>query len=163
MVNTIFVHEINYMICVKECSIKDQNAYFKVKPKTSLCSLRLRQLNNTWINKVKVTYLPLNCNISTTGHKLQGKTLDKLIVNSWAYHCQHWVYVVLSRVKRMDGLILNSKLDESKDYTPDNKLIRWEKRTKERVEKKTFKDRGKDDYIKYLREESIYLSDKPTT
>ena len=51
---------------------------------------------------MKITYLPVNSSISTTGHKLQGKKLDYLVVTSWAYNCPHWVYVVLSRVKKLD-------------------------------------------------------------
>ena len=51
------------------------------------------------LGNVKVTQLPVNCNIATTGHKLQGMSLDNLVVNSWAYRFENWVYVVLSRVR----------------------------------------------------------------
>ena len=58
------------------------------------------------LEKVCVTYLPIYSNISKTGHTLQGAALDSLIVNSWAYNCTHWVYAVLSRVKKLNHLVL---------------------------------------------------------
>ena len=78
------------------------------------CKIKLRSFGNTILDKIRVTYIPINSNISTTGHKLQGKTLDNLIVNSWAYGCPHWVYVVLSRVITPKSLILNERLDAIK-------------------------------------------------
>ncbi len=50
---------------------------------------------HTQLRPIKRTYLPINSNISTTGHKLQGSTLDTLVVNSWTFSIQHWIYVVL--------------------------------------------------------------------
>ena len=66
------------------------------------------------LGKVKVTQVPVNCNIATTGHKLQGTSKDSLIVNSWSYTFANWVYVVLSRVRTRSGLLLNKKLDLKK-------------------------------------------------
>ena len=59
------------------------------------------------LDKINITYLPINSNISTAGHKLQGSTFSNVIVNSWAYRCAHWTYVVLSRVKSLTNLVLN--------------------------------------------------------
>ena len=67
------------------------------------------------LGKVKVTQVPVNCNIATTGHKLQGMSKDSLTVNSWGYGFEHWVYVVLSRVQTRSGLILNKRVDLKKD------------------------------------------------
>ena len=55
-------------------------------------------------------------NIATTGHKLQGASRDNLVINSWNYSCPNWVYVVLSRVRKLKGLVLNVLLDETLDY-----------------------------------------------
>ena len=46
---------------------------------------------------------------ATTGHKLQGSTLETLFVHSWHYE-DNWVYVVLSRVKSLNGLFLRRPL-----------------------------------------------------
>lgn len=55
--------------------------------------------------------LPIICNNATTGHKLQGATIEKLFV-----HCnsrvQNWMYVVLARVKTQYGLYLRSPLSK---------------------------------------------------
>ena len=103
MVHTIYANEIKYMVCMHE---DKQERYFLVKPVTRQCKIRLRMWNNMILNKIKVTYMPINCNISTTGHKLQGKTLNHLVVNSFAYGCTHWVYVVLSRVRQLTDLTI---------------------------------------------------------
>ena len=129
------------------------NEYFTVKPKSSQCRIRLCMFNNMVLDKVKITYLPINSNILTTGHKLQGKTLKNLVVNSWAYGCTHWVYVVLSRVRELKNLLLNKELDIHREYKAKEELVRWEKRMKETVEQKSFFCRGKTDLDKYIEEE----------
>ena len=153
MVNTIYANEIDCIVCKHE---NDEGNYFLIKPETRQCKIKFRMWNNMILKNVKVTYLPINCNISTTGHKLQGKTLDHLVINSFAYKCTHWVYVVLSRVKQLINLILNQKLDIHRDYKAKPELVKWELDMKKNIEARTFKDRGKKDYEKYLREEEIY-------
>lgn len=69
------------------------------------------------------TQFPLVSNSATTGHKLQGSTVKTLLVNDWRYQ-SNWVYVVLSRVKKMQGLFIRSPLSEdiSKYDLPENML-----------------------------------------
>ena len=85
--------------------------------------------------------------------KLQGKTLDHLVVNSWGYRCTHWIYVLLSRVRSLKSLILNVKLDEERDYSAKIELAKWEKDKKANVESNTFKMRGQSIYERYIKEE----------
>ena len=158
MVNTINADDVDHMICNIECDPRQIPKYFTVKPTTSLCDVTLKEFNNTKIEPIKITYSPINSNISTTGHKLQGSTLNTLVVNSWTFSVPHWIYVVLSRVRALNSLVLNEKLNEHKNYSANSELIRWEKNIKERIEKKIFKDRGKSDYDKYVQEESKYNS-----
>ncbi len=54
---------------------------------------------------------PFVSNTCTTGHKLQGATVDDILVNSWCY-TKNWHYVVLSRVRTMKGLYLREPLSE---------------------------------------------------
>jgi hypothetical protein len=49
---------------------------------------------------------PVNNNLATTGHKLQGMTKKFLIVSSINYSTANSIYVVLSRVTSLDGLFL---------------------------------------------------------
>ena len=126
------------------------------KPETRQCKVRLRSWNSAIIDKIKITYLPINSSISTTGHKLQGKTLDHLVIDSWGYRCPHWVYVVLSRVRCLKSLVLNAKLDPGRDYTAKEELVRWESHMRENIEMETFKIRGEIDYEQYIKEEEKY-------
>ena len=151
----MFASQVDYILCMHEG--KDSK-YFKVKPETRQCKIKLRQWNNTVIDKIKTTYLPINSSISTTGHKLQGKTLDNLVVNSWGYRCAHWVYVVLSRVRELNNLVLNVKLDPNRDYSARDEFVRWERYIKDNVESETFKMRGHSTYEKYREEEDKYCS-----
>ena len=98
IVNTIFADEIEYIVCKHE---SDEQRYFVVKPETHICKIKLRMWNNIILDKINITYLPINSNSSTTGHKLQGATLSNLIVNLGAYRCAHWTYVVLCRVESL--------------------------------------------------------------
>jgi hypothetical protein len=59
---------------------------------------------------LKAIQLPVVSNTATTGHKLQGATIDDLFVHAWNYSCTSWVYVVLSRVRTMKGLIFRKPL-----------------------------------------------------
>ena len=52
--------------------------------------------------------------------------MNSLIVNSWTFRVQHWAYVVLSRVKTLNSLVLNAMLDENRHYKANGELMRWE-------------------------------------
>ena len=41
--------------------------------------------SNFKVGNATVTQIPVNSNIATTGHKLQGMTKDALVVNEWDY------------------------------------------------------------------------------
>ena len=57
---------------------------------------------------VKIIQFGVNSNKATTGHKLQGVSLNRMFVRSWEYGILNWVYVVLSRVKTL-GVFLYVK------------------------------------------------------
>ena len=97
------------------------------------------------LGKLKVTQLPVNCNIATTGHKLQGMSKDALIVNSWGYGFENWVYVVLSRVRTRSGLFLNKKLDLKKKFKVPEKLLKFKERMKEKERQYLKQFHGVDD------------------
>lgn len=61
--------------------------------------------------KMRGDQCPIISNSCTTGHKLQGCTVDSILVNDWHYG-QNWAYTVLSRVKTMAGLYLRTLLTE---------------------------------------------------
>ena len=63
--------------------------------------------------RMKGCQLPIISNTATTGHKLQGSSVDELFVHSWNYST-NWVYVVLSRVRTMQGLHFRQRLHNTK-------------------------------------------------
>jgi hypothetical protein len=58
---------------------------------------------------MKGIQLPVVSNNATTGHKLQGSSVDSIFVHAWIY--ENWAYVVLSRVRTHKGLYLRHPLD----------------------------------------------------
>ena len=81
---------------------------------------------------VNITQIPVNSNVATTGHKLQGMSKDVLIVNSWNYGFANWIYVVLSRVRTLSGLYLCHPLDLSRPFQVPEKSLQFESRMRER-------------------------------
>ena len=47
------------------------------------------------VGNVRVRQFPVNANIATTCHKLQGMTKKNIVITEWRTH-KNWVYVVLS-------------------------------------------------------------------
>ena len=58
--------------------------------------LRMKEDDREMV-KMKATQLPVISNQATTGHKLQGASINQLFVNNWNY-TTNWPYVVLSRL-----------------------------------------------------------------
>ena len=68
---------------------------------------------------VNILQFPVTVNDTTTGHKLQGKSVDCLIIAEWATGIRNWTYVVLSRVKELKNLYLLEELPPDEDGLPD--------------------------------------------
>ena len=112
---------------------------FKLTPKALTCIIQFPlapdcETLKVALGNVKVTQIPVNSNIATTGHKLQGMTKDVLIVDSWSYSFSNWVYVVLSRVRTLSGLFLCKPLDLEKQFPVPEKLLQFEERMKVKEE-----------------------------
>ena len=70
----------------------------------------------------KIIQFGVNSNKATTGHKLQGASLNKMVVRSWEYGIPNWIYVVLSRVRSLKGLFICEKLDYTKKKISGSKV-----------------------------------------
>jgi hypothetical protein len=77
---------------------------FEVVPRSFKFKAKLR-LDDEVILAMKGTQVPIISNGATTGHKLQGCTLLATAVFELHY-LQNWIYVILSRVRKLDGLYL---------------------------------------------------------
>ena len=81
---------------------------FRLKPQTFSC--RIKVSPNDLVKEKQpmncmMTQIPINSSDAITGHKLQGLTKDHIIVYSWNKSTS-WIYVVLSRVRKLSGLYL---------------------------------------------------------
>ena len=110
---------------------------FRLTPQefTATIKFPLSESCDMKIGNAKVKQIPVNSNIATTGHKLQGMSKDVLVVNDWNYRCANWVYVVLSRVRTKAGLYLMKALDVERHFNVPQSLIRFEQRLKDTKEK----------------------------
>ena len=52
--------------------------------------------------------------------------MNKMAVQSWSYQFSNWVYVALSRVWTLKGLFICKKMDDTKDFEVDPKLLEEE-------------------------------------
>ena len=110
-------------------------------------TVKFNDLDKMELCGITMQQFPLNSNIATTCHKLQGKTLNRLIINSFDYSKKNWVYVVLSRITSLQGLVLLEKLDDTRDFSCNNQLLRWEKESKTQLKEKHL---NKEDYYKSI-------------
>ena len=55
-------------------------------------------------------------NNATTGFKLQGATVDNLLVKQWSSNTPNWEYVLLSRVRELTGLFLQHPVSNDPSY-----------------------------------------------
>jgi hypothetical protein len=67
--------------------------------------------------EVDLMHFPVGLNHATTGHKLQGKSVDSLVIVEWSI-VKNWAYVVLSRVRSLEGLFLLKPIREDIDFEP---------------------------------------------
>ena len=61
---------------------------------------------------VKMIQFGVNSNKTTTGHKLQGVTLNRMVVRSWNYGTPNWIYILMSIVQTSKGLFICEKFND---------------------------------------------------
>ena len=82
-----------------------------------------------------MTQFPVNLNNATTGQKLQGMSLDALIIPAFPSKTlsalfKNWEYVVLSRVRTLSELYLLDKIDEDESFEPTKDFVKFLTRAK---------------------------------
>jgi hypothetical protein len=99
---------------------------FKLQPKVGTFRVKYPicefGLNTRILTSIELEYLSVIVNHATTGHKLQGKTVKSLVIAQWS-RVKNWAYVVLSRVKTLDGLFLMNPLPDNIDFLPANDYL----------------------------------------
>ena len=118
------------------------NRRFNIQPSDHEVTVTVRPSRASTIEDrydLKMRLLPVNISTASTGHKLQGRSKDTLIITSWPnftnnYIFNNWEYVVLSRVRTLNGLYLFEPIDETKSFAPSDELKHFITRAK-RAEK----------------------------
>ena len=114
-VKSVLAHQIDY-IELRHVNDKVTPAVFRMKPqeftfKADLPSPLDRDNSKSGkLVTLKATQLPVISNDATTGHKLQGCSVQNLFVHEWSHTCKNWIYVVLSRVKTRIGLFCRDRV-----------------------------------------------------
>jgi hypothetical protein len=67
--------------------------------------------------RMKIDQFPILGNFATTGHKLQGKSVDAIVIAEWN-KTRNWAYVVLSRVRTFEGLFLTKPIPADINFAP---------------------------------------------
>ena len=156
LVNTIEGSQIHGIVCKKENKEGDSDEYFYIEPERTAVNISIPLMHKLPVKGIKIEQLPVNDNIATTGHKLQGATLLNLVVKSWDYSIPNWIYVVLSRVRTLKGLVFCKKLDENRTYPCDPSLLHFEQRMRNELEQQLFATRNEmNEYLKYEEEYMI--------
>ena len=108
--------------------ILEQKATYEITCATFLLGVRKDGVDSSRCLPAAKSALGVNCNIAATGHKLQGTSKDSLIIGSWNYTFENWIYVVLSRERTLKGLFLCEKMDLTKPFRVIKKVCIEESR-----------------------------------
>jgi hypothetical protein len=72
---------------------------------------------------MQMTQFKVVANFATTTHKLQGKSLDFLVIGEWSNLPGGWPYVALSRVTTLDCLYILKRSTYSLQFDPSSRRI----------------------------------------
>lgn len=153
-IRAVFASQIDFLE-LEHVSDRIQPSRFTLKPKefrfrAKILKPAVFRLKDNEREKIrmKATQLPIVVNNATTGHKLQGAGVDILFVHNWSY-VTNWVYVMLSRVRTLQGLYTRKKLkDNIKIYEIPPKLKRMLARFKERKAATVLTDEQYEDLLR---------------
>ncbi len=100
-VHTVEAHDVQFILCEHtKKNVNEPSRTFKLPPKIFHVTVKFPiGTSNKFLNleKSRILMFPVNNDLATTGHKLQGMTKKFLIVSSINYNTANWIYVVLCR------------------------------------------------------------------
>ena len=138
-VYTVDACDVDYIVCeYRKKKETDPTRTFKVPAKAFEVTTKFPIQNGKSFLKLaksRITQFPINNDLATTGHKLQGKTKKYLIVSQFNYSTPNWIYVVLSRVTTLEGLFLLQPIKSNYNPQP-SKLLKeeWKRQRDQEVE-----------------------------
>ena len=124
---TIDASKVHYLLCQIENTNKQLKVYAQNNQSTINFPITIIPgiipANTRHPLVAVMNQFPILPNHATTGHKLQGQTKENLLISAWFYG-KNWPYIVLSRVKWLSGLFLQTPIDPEHDFSLDPKLIK---------------------------------------
>ena len=120
----------------------EQLQFFIVEPESKPTRVKVRpsRFTNAHLKfTISMTQFPVNLNSATTGHKLQGMSLDALTIpafpsKSLSAIFKNWEYVVLSRVRTLSELYLFEKINEDELFAPTEDFVKFLQRAKTKMD-----------------------------
>jgi hypothetical protein len=106
---TVDAKDVEYIICdhtKKDDSEPTKSFKLPIKSFSVTVQFPIGGSKFLKLEKARIVQFPINNDLATTSHKLQGMTKKYLIVASLNYSTANWIYVVLSRVTTLNGLFL---------------------------------------------------------
>ena len=100
--------------------------HLAVSPSYPSAKLHFRDRDNR--TRIKITQFPCVLSSVLTGHKVQGNSVDSIILGSMSSHHRYgangWLYVVLSRARQLRGLFLLEPVEsDSRKYKPRHDVM----------------------------------------
>jgi hypothetical protein len=113
--------DIEYMVI----KMKTEQKYIKLDFQEMPVSIKFPGCNNKNVLKgYHIKQFPINLALAINGHKLQGMTVDILILSEINL-TSNWLYVLLSRVTTLEGLFLMEPLRKNM-FKPIEKQLKQE-------------------------------------
>ena len=131
----IDIDEVDHLVCRWQDSRFEGEFKVEAKERTKLVRYPIEEygLGKTRVaTKMTMKVFPLILNHATTGHKLQGKSLDELVISEWS-NVKNWAYVVLSRVRTLKGLFLTTPIPHEIDFSPSAHYLCMMNRLREQL------------------------------
>ena len=136
---TVEAADVDYIVCEhSKANDNEVPRIFHLPTRSFEVSIKFPFGGNKFfkLSKCIINQFPINNDLATTGHKLQGKTKKFLVVSELNYGTANWIYVVLSRVTTLSGLFLLQPL--RKNYNPKPlKLLQIEWKFQRNMENET--------------------------
>ena len=132
-VYSVDIMEVEYLLLRwQDCRFQGTYKVFPSRGKFSVSFPIVEFGHRTRVSAgIRFDYFPVVLNHATTGHKLQGKSLDQLVIAQWT-KVKNWAYVVCSRVRKFEGLFFTKPLPKF-DFRPSPEYLAMMNRLRNRI------------------------------